>query len=106
MYVMDYGEELRVIRVRILSDTIQGNEFWTCHGTIVRNIYELKNTINGLSESDFRYHVNEDNTKNDFADWVYGAVGDTYLAHLLKGVMDKKKYIRIIEDRINQLEDA
>ena len=94
------------MRERILSDAPQGLEFWTCHGTIVRNIYELKNTIRGLNEYAFRYHVNEDNNKNDFADWIYDVIGDTVLARLLKNILNRDEYIHIIEERIKQLEEA
>lgn len=103
---MDHKEELRIVRERVLSDVPQGLEFWTCHGTIVRNIYELKNTIQALNENAFRYHVNEDNGKNDFADWIYDVIGDTFLAHLLKRVMDRDEYVHVIEERIKQLEEA
>lgn len=103
---MKHKEELRIIRERILSDVPQGLEFWTCHGTIVRNIYELKDTIKGLNEHAFRYHVNDDNKKNDFADWIYDVIGDTFLAYMLRKVMDKDEYIYMIEERIKQLEEA
>ena len=106
MRFMNHKDELRIIRERFLSDVPQGLEFWTCHGTVVRNIYELKDTINGLNEYAFRYHVNEDNRKNDFADWIYDVIGDTFLAHLLRKVMNKQEYVHIIEERIKQLEEA
>jgi hypothetical protein len=106
MLVMKHKEELRIIRERIISDVPPGLEFWTCHGTIVRNIYELVETIKSLNDYAFRYHVNDDNEKNDFADWIYDVVGDTVLAHLLKDVLDKDKYVHMIEERIKQLEDA
>ncbi|MBW2972305.1 hypothetical protein KY359_04685 [Candidatus Woesearchaeota archaeon] len=99
-------EELRVLRERVLSDCPQGLEFWTCHGTIIKNIYELKNTIRALNEYAFKYHVNEDNSKNDFAEWIADVLGDPTLAKKLAGVMDRDKYLSIIEKRIKQFEAA
>jgi hypothetical protein len=99
-------EELRILRERVLSDCPEGLEFWTCHGTIIKNIYELRDTIRALNEHAFRYHVNEDNKKNDFADWVYDVLGDTFLAYLLKKTIDKEEYLHIIEERIAALEEA
>ena len=99
-------EKLRILRERVLSDCPQGLEFWTCHGTIIKNIYELHDTIQGLNEYAFRYHVNKDNHKNDFAEWIIDVLGDSELAHKLAGVLDKKKYLSIIEKRIKEFEDA
>jgi len=101
-----HKEELRILRERVLSDVPQGLEFWTCHGTIIRNIYELRDTIKGLNDYAFRYHVNDDNGKNDFAEWIFDVIGDTYLSHRLKDVMFKDDYVKIIKKRIEQLEAA
>ena len=101
-----FGEDLKVLRERVLSDCPYGLEFWTCHGTIVKNIYDLKSTIRGLNEYAFRYHVNEDNKKNDFAEWINDVLGDSKLAKRLTGVIDKNKYMEVIEKRIKQFEAA
>ena len=101
-----FTESLKILRERVLSDCPQGLEFWTCHGTIVKNIYELKNTIRGLNEYAFKYHVNEDHKKNDFAEWITDVIGDDNLAHELDGILDKEEYWKIIEKRIKQLEAA
>jgi hypothetical protein len=99
-------QDLKILRERALSDCPTGTEFWTCHGSIVKNIYELKNTIQGLNKFAFKYHVNDDNQKNDFAEWVADVLDDAWLAHKLENVMDKEKYIKVIEKRIKELEAA
>ncbi|MBN1544491.1 hypothetical protein JW898_03440 [Candidatus Woesearchaeota archaeon] len=101
-----FTKDLKMLRERVLSDCPPGTEFWTCHGSIVRNIYEMKDTIRALNEYAFKYHVNEDNHKNDFAEWIGDVLDDHVLAYKLGGVMDKKKYVDIIEKRIKELESA
>jgi hypothetical protein len=100
------NEDLKVMREKFLSDCPPDQSFWTCNGTIVRNIYELKNTIRALNDFAFRYHVNDDNHKNDFASWIFHVLGDARLSSELKKVRNKDKYVRIIEKRIKDLESA
>ena len=98
--------DLKVIREKALSDCAPDKAFWTCNGTVLRNIYELVDCIRGLNDSGFRYHVNKDNNKNDFADWVQFVLEDDELALSLSHIMEKDRYIDIIEQRIKQLEEA
>lgn len=90
---------------RILSDTAPEKAFWTTNGVICRNIYELANNVAGLSEKDFKYHVNEDNRKNDFAKWIREVLEDEDLAARLRSVMDKARYSDIIRQRIRELDE-
>ena len=99
-------EDLKVIREKILSDCPPDQSFWTCGGTIVRNIYEMKNTIQAMNDFAFRYHVNDDNHKNDFGLWIFYVLGDVRLSSELKKVRNKDKYVKIIERRIKELESA
>jgi hypothetical protein len=99
-------DALKVLREKVLSDCPPDKAFWTCHGTIVRNLNELKNTIGGLNDYAFRYHVNSDNSKNDFAVWINDVLEDHDLAKRLNGILDKDRYQKIIEKRIFQLESA
>lgn len=95
---------LVVLRKKVLSDCRPDWAFWTCNGRIIRNIYELANSIEAMDDHDFTYHVNLDNQKNDFAVWIKNVLNDEELARRLKSVMDKKTYIEIIRDRIKQFE--
>ncbi|MFH1133630.1 MAG: hypothetical protein V1735_04005 [Nanoarchaeota archaeon] len=83
---------------KILSDCRPDWAFWTCTGAIIRNLNELKNTLQGLNDGGFAYHVNKD--KDDFAKWVAEAIGDEKLAHSLHGVLDKDAYVDIITKRL------
>lgn len=99
-------EDLKILREKVLHDTAPQEAFWTCHGTTIRNIYELLSTIKVLNDYAFRYHVNLDHEKNDFAKWIEEVLKDKELAKKLKNIYDKELYARIIERRIRELEHA
>jgi hypothetical protein len=72
----------------------------------MRNIYELADSIEGMNDCAFCYHVNTDRQKNDFANWVDQVLGDTALSLRLEGVYDRLQYVEIIRKRIVELEKA
>ena len=95
-----------VNKEQILSDVMSEDTFWFCNGHIARNIYELVNYIEELDDFGWKYHVNKDRNKNDFAKWIYLVLGDKPLAEALSKIYDKKKYVQIIRARIKQLEKS
>lgn len=89
----------------ILSNCREEFAFWTQNGRVINNIYKLAGAIESMDLYAFRYHVNTDNSKNDFSKWIDEVLGDEKLASKLRGVHDPDKYARIIRKRIKQLED-
>ena len=87
----------------ILGDVNPAHAFHTCNGVVIRNLFELKNWLDGCSEYDFRYHVNSDHHKNDFAIWIREVVQDEALAYDLDGELDKERYDEKIRKRISSL---
>jgi hypothetical protein len=88
---------------RVLSDVPEQNlAFWFTNGTIVRNIYELVNTIASCDKGVFEYHVNAD--KNDFCNWILDVLGDEVLAKRVKKELDQQKFAKKIRKRIKELE--
>ena len=102
---MEIQEYMKVLREKALSDCRPDFSFWTCHGRVVRNVYEMADAIDGMNDDAFRYHVNDDNKKNDFANWLLNIIEDGELAHRLKKVRDRQTYVKIIRDRIRELEE-
>lgn len=84
------------------DDVPPGKAFRTCNGVVIRNLSELKCYLDGCSEYDFRYHVNADHSKNDFAIWVREVVGDEPLAHDLDVLLDLTRYRRAVAIRVEQ----
>lgn len=99
-------EDLKILREKVLHDCPPEEAFWTCHGTIIRNIYELANTVRALNEFAFKYHVNTDHNKNDFAKWIAEVLKDQTLAGRLQDVVEQQTYVNIILRRIKELERA
>jgi len=89
---------------KFLEDVRMDWAFWFCNSSVVRNIYELVNTIEGLTDSEFTYHVNEDNQKNYFAKWIGEVLGDSELANSLLNELNKRKYVKKIKKRIKKME--
>ena len=100
------NENLRVLKGKVFSDCNPENAFWVCNGDILRNLYELLNHIKKTDEWTFKYHVNDDNQKNDFTKWIRDVFSDNKLADELENVKDRNKYIQILQRRIRQLEAA
>lgn len=89
---------------KFLSDCPSEKAFWMNNGVVCRNIYELVNNIESMSEEDFLYHVNRNNSKNDFAIWIHHVLGDDVLAQRLHTIMEKDRYADIIKERVREVE--
>ncbi len=88
---------------RILEDCSDEESFWINYGPIINSLSELIEAIEQMKTYTFRYHVNQDNNKNDFADWIRSSLDDNELAMRLEGVMDKGKYLEILQHRKDEL---
>jgi hypothetical protein len=80
----------------LMSDCLPEKAFWCTDGTILRNISEVLHFVENTQDHLFQYHVNEDNNKNDFADWIREVFHEDELANDLEGVMDRKQYGNIL----------
>lgn len=90
----------------MLSDCSSHEAFWTVKGKVLRNIYELIDAISQMDEWEFKYHVNSDHNKNDFADWIRDVFKEDNLSMRLEGVTDRQKYLSIIKKVISKSEKA
>jgi len=64
------------------------NYFILGNGGAIKDIKELADILDHLSDDEFRYHVDE--KKNDFANWVRDVFLEKELADRLSAVKDKK----------------
>jgi hypothetical protein len=64
------------------------NYFVLGNGGVIKSIKELAETLEYLSDDEFRYHVND--SKNDFANWIRDVFGEKDLADRLFATKDKK----------------
>lgn len=98
-------EKIEKSSKKFLSDCPPKWAFWINNGTVIRNIHELANAIENMNEKTFLYHVNDDNKKNDFALWIRSVLEDKKLANKLTEIRDKELYVKLIKERINEIQD-
>jgi hypothetical protein len=94
----------KALSQKVLADCRPDWAFWVCNGQVLRNIHELASAIENMNDGTFFYHVNDENNKNDFAQWILDVIQDGELAHKLKKIRNRKRYGEIIRARIKELE--
>ncbi len=53
---------------RRLADVLDQYVFWCHDGRVLRNLRELKDALEMMSDENYAYHANKD--KNDFSNWI------------------------------------
>lgn len=87
---------------RVLSDT-SGDRCFFCHdGCVARNLYQLAECLDHITEESFRYHVTP--MKNDFSNWIRDVFGDDKLANDLFTCTDRTEAAKIVNSRIAWLQ--
>ena len=81
-----------------LDDVSQEAQFWCEDGRFLKNLKELKEALEQMTEEIYHYHVNE--TKSDFSDWVRDVIGDEKLARDLRKSSTKAQAARRVAERI------
>ena len=67
-----------IIRKKVLGEAPEEHHFIVADGRKLKNIIELADALETMSEEIFRHHVNE--FKNDFSSWVKDVFYDHSLA--------------------------
>ena len=67
-----------IIRKKVLGEAPEEHHFVVADGRKLKNIIELADALETMSEEIFRHHANE--LKNDFASWVKDVFYDHSLA--------------------------
>lgn len=75
--------------------------FWVNNGPILKNVEELANALESISEDAYNYHANKD--KNDFSKWIGEIVGDSKLANDLLSSKNKSSAVNKLKVRLNSL---
>lgn len=70
-------------------------------GRILRNMQELKDAFNGMTDDTFTYHSNAE--KKDFSNWVRDIIGDERLAKDLEKAANRAQAIRQVASRVSIL---
>jgi hypothetical protein len=87
---------------RRLGDVTDEKRFWCQDGKVVKNLKELQEALNGMSDETFRYHSRED--RNDFSNWTRDVVGDGKLANDLIKAKSHMQASKAVAQRISFLQ--
>jgi len=86
---------------KILSDTPEECMFYCHDGSVFRNIVDLRNGLENISDDTYLFHAN--NEKNDFSIWVRDIIGDEKLARDLLKSSGRLQAMKSVASRIDFL---
>jgi hypothetical protein len=84
-----------------LGEVSQEKRFWCHDGRYLKNLQELEDALEQMTEETFRYHVNE--TKSDFSNWVRDVIGDEKLSRDLEKSATRAQSAKSVAARIVSL---
>ena len=82
-----------------MQNVREGSEFILQNGEHISNLQGLLVQMKRMGDDVFKYHVTD--YKNDFATWIYNAIGYKELAELIGPIKSQKKMIEMIEYKID-----
>jgi hypothetical protein len=82
---------------RRLANVADQYVFWCHDGRVLRNIRELKDALEMMSDETYAYHAN--NEKNDFSNWIKDIIGDDKLAKDLVRSSDRRQAFECVQAR-------
>lgn len=86
-----------------LLRSVSGQHTFKLHlGTEIRNLAELAELLDVMSEQSFAHHVTA--KKNDFATWVREVVHDDELAQMLLPIHRRAEMTEVVKARVQELE--
>lgn len=82
----------------ILSNAPPDKHFILKNGRVLKNLYELTNSLISLDDETFNYHVNSE--KNDFENWIRHTFNDGQLADQISKLKSRELIVREINQRL------
>lgn len=86
---------------KFLENVPDDKVFWLCDGRILRNLHELADALENMSNDVFEHHVNKE--KNDFSSWINDVIGDKKLANDLRKIKKINSTLKKIKSRISKI---
>ena len=71
-----------IAKHKILEDVEGVKCFYIHNGAVVRNIYELADALDHMTQTSYEYHANPE--RNDFSNWLQHVLGDKELAGIIQ----------------------
>ena len=91
-------ETLKQEAKRLLADVPEEHVFRCCDGHILRNVKELRDSLNTMKDETHVFHANKE--KNDFANWVRDIIKDEMLAKDLQKAPNRAQAVKLVASRI------
>jgi len=83
---------------RLLADVPDEYVFYLNDGRILKNMENLRDALNAMSDELFAYHVNS--AKNDFSNWVRDIMNDEKLAKDLLKTSNRLQSFKVLSQRV------
>lgn len=87
--------------IKYLNDAAPEQCFWVNNGPILKNLEELANALQSMSDETYRYHANKE--KNDFTKWLSEIIGDKKLANELLSSKSRGSALKKVRGRLESL---
>ena len=88
----------RTAAEKILGDVPEEKRFWCHDGKYLKNLDELKDALEQMTDEVFGYHANE--AKTDFSNWVKDVIGDEKLSRDLLKCATQAQAAKAVGDRV------
>jgi hypothetical protein len=85
----------------MLGDVSEEKRFWCHDGRYLKNLDELKEALEQMTDEVYHYHANEE--KTDFSNWVKDVIGDEKLSRDLLKCATQVKAAAVVTDRVKWL---
>jgi hypothetical protein len=92
------AETLKQEAKRFLADVPEEYVFRCCDGQILRNVKELRDSLNTMKDETYVFHANKE--KNDFANWANDIIKDEMLAKDLQKAPNRAQAVKLVASRI------
>jgi len=87
----------------LLRNLSQENYFYLANGSVIRGLAELDMALQNIDDNTYGHHAN--NEKNDFANWIRDAIGDSELSGRLRlGIAKKDMQIEVLRRIVELLQ--
>jgi hypothetical protein len=86
---------------RRLGDVPDDKRFWCQDGKVIKNLKELEEALNNMSDETFHHHSGEG--RNDFSNWTRDVVGDDKLARDLSKAKSRIQASKAVAERVSFL---
>ena len=91
----------KAVAEKILGDVPEEKRFWCRDGRYLKNLDELKDALEQMTDEVYHYHSNEE--KTDFSNWVKDVIGDEKLSRDLLKCATRDQAARVVADRVQWL---